>query len=50
MRGYDAARVNMQRPEETKHWLDLAVYDLETAEDMLRSGRFPYVVFFCHPL
>lgn len=34
--------------EEVGHWLKLALYDLETAEDMLQARRFPYVVFFCH--
>ncbi len=29
-------------------WLLQADYDLETAEAMFRSGRFIYVVFFCH--
>lgn len=33
---------------EVKQWLDLALYDLDVAEDMLRSGHFPYVVFLCH--
>ena len=32
----------------TKYWLDLSDYDLETAEAMLSSGRYLYVGFMCH--
>lgn len=32
---------------ETQLWLDRADYDLETAEAMLRSGRYLYVAFMC---
>lgn len=32
----------------TKHWLEVAEYDLGTAEAMLRSRRYVYVIFFCH--
>jgi HEPN domain-containing protein len=35
------------RPD-TINWLDSAVYDIETAKYMLSSGRFIYVIFFCH--
>ncbi len=33
---------------ETQNWLAGAQYDLETAEHMLRTGRYLYVVFMCH--
>ncbi len=29
------------------YWEDIAIYDLETAEAMLLSGRYLYVVFMC---
>ena len=31
-----------------KYWIDLADYDLATAEAMLQSGRDLYVGFMCH--
>lgn len=34
--------------EETKNWLDMVEYDLTTAKQMLKTGRFVYVVFMCH--
>jgi len=35
------------RPD-TKNWIALSNYDLETARYMLTSGRFLYVIFMCH--
>lgn len=35
------------RPD-TKNWLKSATYDFETAQHMLSTGRYIYVVFFCH--
>lgn len=32
----------------TKNWIDTANYDLKTAEAMLKSRRYIYVVFMCH--
>ena len=32
----------------TDHWLGTAEYDFDTAKDMLKSGRYVYVVFMCH--
>ncbi|HZX47985.1 MAG: hypothetical protein A2Z47_06825 [Thermodesulfovibrio sp. RBG_19FT_COMBO_42_12] len=32
----------------TKNWIDTANYDLKTAEAMLKSRRFIYVIFMCH--
>lgn len=34
--------------KEVQNWLDSARYDLETARDMFRSGRYIYTVFMCH--
>lgn len=34
--------------EETKNWLDMVEYDLTTAKQMLKTGRFVYVIFMCH--
>jgi len=34
--------------QEVKNWLDSALYDLETAEHMYRTGRYIYTIFFCH--
>ena len=31
-----------------KYWLDIAQYDLETAEAMYQTGRWLYVAFMCH--
>lgn len=30
------------------YWIDIAKYDLETAEAMLKSKRYLYVGFMCH--
>ncbi len=34
--------------DKVKYWLELAEYDLETAEAMLDTKRFLYVGFMCH--
>ena len=34
--------------EKIRYWLDIAEYDLETAEAMLETGRYLYVGFMCH--
>ena len=34
--------------ENVKNWLDSAVYDLETAEHMYRTGRYIYTIYMCH--
>lgn len=34
--------------KDTKSFKDSAEYDLQTAEVMLTSGRYIYVVFMCH--
>lgn len=33
---------------ETENWLATSAYDVETAEHMLTTGRYIYVVFMCH--
>ena len=33
---------------DTQNWIATAEYDLETARHMLTTGRYLYVVFFCH--
>ncbi len=33
---------------DTKNWLDSADYDIETANHMLATGRYLYVIFMCH--
>jgi len=33
---------------ETRNWIEPSDYDLKTAEHMLATGRFLYVVFMCH--
>ena len=37
----------MDSIEKYSYWEDIAVYDLGTAEAMLNSGRYLYVVFMC---
>jgi len=34
--------------KETKNWLALVDYDLVTASQMLKTGRYIYVIFMCH--
>lgn len=34
--------------DKVAYWLDIADYDLETAEAMLSTGRRLYVAFMCH--
>lgn len=33
---------------QTAKWIEQAEYDIETAEAMLRTRRYVYVVFMCH--
>jgi HEPN domain-containing protein len=33
--------------KEVKNWLDSAEYDLETAEQMFKTGRYIYTIFMC---
>ena len=34
--------------KETKNWLKMAGYDITTAKQMLKTGRYVYVIFMCH--
>jgi HEPN domain-containing protein len=34
--------------KDTQNWIDLAEYDLVTAQHMLETGRNLYVIFLCH--
>ena len=38
----------MTKEERVKYWIDIAEYDYDTAEVMLKSGRRLYVAFMCH--
>jgi HEPN domain-containing protein len=37
----------MTEDEKYEYWLDIAEYDLNTAEAMYKTGRWLYVVFMC---
>jgi len=37
----------MTREEKFEYWLEIAKYDLKTAEAMFESKRWLYVVFMC---
>lgn len=37
----------MDKEEKYQYWIDVAEYDLTTAEAMLRSGRYVNVAFMC---
>ncbi len=39
---------NIYMHKDTRNWIDLAEYDLETARQMLATGRYLYVAFLCH--
>ncbi len=34
--------------DKVEYWIDLAIYDLETAKAMLKSKRYLYVGFMCN--
>lgn len=34
--------------KDTENWIALATYDLDTAQHMLNTGRYLYVIFLCH--
>lgn len=38
----------MTKEEKVRYWLDIANYDLDTAEAMYQTGRWLYVAFMCH--
>ena len=37
----------MNNKEKYEHWLNIAQYDLDTADAMFESGRYIYVAFTC---
>ncbi len=37
-----------EKKELIQYWLDLAKYDMKTAESLLQSKRYPYALFLCH--
>ena len=39
---------NSNLRSDSKNWIATSLYDLETAEHMLTSGRYLYVIFTCH--
>lgn len=38
----------MTKEDKIAYWLDIADYDLETAEAMYKTKRWLYVAFMCH--
>lgn len=38
----------MTKEEKVAYWLDIADYDIETAEAMYKTQRWLYVAFMCH--
>ncbi len=38
----------MVKKDKIQYWIELSDYDLETANAMLKSGRYLYVGFMCH--
>ena len=34
--------------KELKNWLAMVDYDVKTANQMLKTGRYVYVIFMCH--
>lgn len=37
-----------EKKELIRYWLDLAAYDMKTAESLIKSKRYPYALFLCH--
>ena len=37
----------MNKQDKYEHWADIAQYDLDTADAMLKSGSYLYVAFMC---
>jgi HEPN domain-containing protein len=37
-----------QSYKQSEEWFKQADYDLETAETLLKTGRYIYAVFMCH--
>lgn len=34
--------------KETRNWLKMVEYDIATAKQMFKTGRYVYVIFMCH--
>ncbi|MFH1245812.1 MAG: HEPN domain-containing protein [Candidatus Omnitrophota bacterium] len=34
--------------KETRNWIDMVEYDVATARQMFKTGRYVYVIFMCH--
>lgn len=34
--------------KETRNWINMVDYDIITAKQMLKTGRYVYVIFMCH--
>lgn len=34
--------------KEVKNWLEMVDYDIATARQMFKTGRYVYVIFMCH--
>jgi HEPN domain-containing protein len=48
---YDAHQnpgYNISMRKDTRNWISLAEYDIDTAYHMLTTGRYLYVIFLCH--
>jgi HEPN domain-containing protein len=45
--GYNLVRHYSMR-KDTKNWIALTDYDIDTARHMLATGRYLYVIFLCH--
>lgn len=44
---YNLSRLSSMR-KDTKNWIALTDYDIDTARHMLATGRYLYVIFLCH--
>jgi HEPN domain-containing protein len=40
--------LNLDTKKTVQYWLEGSLYDLETAESLWESGRYPYALFFGH--
>ena len=38
----------MTKDEKVQYWLDIAKYDIDTAETLRLGGRWLHVAFMCH--
>jgi HEPN domain-containing protein len=47
-KGRSAGIVSGVMRRDTENWMESAAYDMKTARNMLKTGRYLYVVFMCH--